>query len=217
MKTATSVEQYSAYVDDIRGMVQISDEDFELFRKHKAFLLKYAEALITFTINTIEEHPPANLVFEEKRGSSVCLGNSLGKWLGEVVAGEDTPEFWRRHYLIGLQHIKRGITNRNMLCLATRIREFLLPVMLESLGTEEGMKLYLAFQRFLDTVVALTITLVDEGQRRCIHEATGFTDKLIERLSKSVFEVIEKELGGDDTKFGLTNMQENSTPLPVDE
>ncbi|MFC1749972.1 protoglobin domain-containing protein [Pseudomonadota bacterium] len=187
-------DKYQTYVDDIKGMIGISDGDFDTLRQHKGFILDHAEVLIGFIMNTINEHPPARKVFDEKRGDQGCLGASVGKWLGEVLDAGDTDAFWRRHYQIGLEHIKRQIPNRHMISLATRIRELLLPVMLEKLGTEDGLTLYLAFQRFLDTVVALTITLVDEGQRRCIQESTGFSVDLLNRLQAGVFHTIEEEL-----------------------
>ena len=116
------------------------------------------------------------------------LGKRVAAWLVGVLKSHDTIETWRRQYQIGLEHIRRKIPNRHMMALATRIREFVLPVMLQELGSEEGLALFFAFQRFLDTIVALTTTLVEEGQRRALMTSTGFSDELIDSLQEMVYD-----------------------------
>ncbi len=187
-------ERYVPFVEDIRGMIRLGDADFELFREHVAFFEKNGEALIGIIAAVLTEHGPSQAVFDEGRGSLESLKTRLGAWLGDVINGHDTPEFWHRQFIIGIEHIARKIPNRQMVGLATRIREALLPIMLDQLGAEEGLKLYLAFQRMLDSVVALTTTLVDEGQRQCTMEATGFTPVLLANLQTTVFEKIRAEL-----------------------
>ncbi len=58
-----------------------------------------------------------------------------------------------------------------MVGLASRIKALVLPLMVEELGPKEGIEPFLAFHRFLDAVVALTSTLVEETQRRMFDEA----------------------------------------------
>ncbi len=188
---------YNAVCDDIRAMIGISEADFELFRRHRAFFLEHAGALVQFIHNTLANHQPTYQVFVEKRGDVARLLTSLQGWLGEVLDGHDSPTFWHRHYLIGIQHIQRNIPNRHMQVLATRIRQLLLPLMLDKLGQHEGLDLYLAFQRFLDTVVALTTSLVEIGQVRCLSTATGMSPKLLERLQATAFQEIADELRGN--------------------
>ncbi len=142
----------------------------------------------------LKGHAPSRAVFEEGRGDLESLKRRLAAWVGELLEAHDTPEFWHRQFVIGIEHIVRRIPNRQMVGLATKIREVLLPLMLQQLGHEDGLRLYLAFQRMLDSVVALTTTLVDEGQRRCLLEATGFSPKLVENLQAIVFEKIRGEL-----------------------
>jgi len=191
----TETTEYDFFVRDITGMVGLTEKDFEVFRKQQAFLVENAPVIVGFVASVLEKHPETRKVFDDGRGNLQRLGASLGNWLGMVVMqGHDTPDFWRRQFVIGLQHIQRRIPNRHMMILATRLREFLLPVLLDGLGTEDGMELYLAFQRFLDTIVALTATLVDEGQRRCLVTATGISGSLLDRLQESVFDQIAAEL-----------------------
>jgi len=187
-------DKYFTYFEDIQRMTRISESDFELFQTHKDFFIKYAEPLVNFILEVLSENYSTRRVFEEGRGDADKLVASVSKWLLEIIGGHDTPQFWQRHYLIGIQHIKRQIPNRQMMGLATRIREFVLPVMLSDLGPERGLALFLAFQRFLDTVVALTSTLVEVGQKRCLIESTGFSEKLIDKLQSMVFSKISEEL-----------------------
>ncbi len=185
---------YQPFVDDIHGMIGLCEADFDLFRKHRDFFEANGSALIGAIASVLTEHGPSRLVFDEGRGNLQSLGQRLGVWLGDMINGHDTPELWHRQFIIGIEHIVRKIPNRQMVGLATRIRELLLPMMLDAFGQEEGLALYFAFQRLLDSVVALTTTLVDEGQRRCLREATGFTPKLIDNLQQIAFEKIRKEL-----------------------
>ncbi len=185
---------YDLVCDDIRQMIGISEADFVIFRKNKDFFLDHADALISYIRDTLMENESTRFVFEEKRGDVAQLGQSLVTWLGEVLEGHDDSAFWRRHYLIGIQHIQRKIPNRHMQILSTQIRELLLPLMLEKLGREDGLELYLSFQRFLDAVVALTTSLVDLGQARCLSSSTGMSQQLLDRLQATAYEEIEKEL-----------------------
>ncbi len=192
----TQATTYDLVCDDIRQMIGISEADFELFRHHGDFFSQHAGALVQFIHDTLVDHPATYQVFVEKRGDVNRLLTSLQAWLGEVLDGHDSPAFWHRHYLIGIQHIQRNIPNRHMQVLATRIRELLLPLMLDKLGSEKGLELYLAFQRFLDTVVALTTSLVELGQVRCLSTATGMSPTLLERLQATAFQEIADELRG---------------------
>jgi len=187
-------EQYRPFVDDIHGMIRLSEADFELFRKHRSFFESNGGALVDAIAAVLMDHPMSRAVFEEGRGDLESLKTRLGSWIGRVIEGHDTPDFWHDQFVIAIEHIVRRIPNRQMVGLASRIREALLPMMLEQLGAEEGLGLFLAFQRMLDSIVALTTTLVDEGQRRCLLEATGFTEKLADNLQSMVFARIRKEL-----------------------
>ncbi len=191
-------ESYQPFVDDIHGMIRLCDDDFELFRKHRSFFEENGGALIGAIASVLTEHTPSRAVFDEGRGDLDSLGRRLGVWLGDMLDAHDTPEMWHRQFIIGIEHIVRKIPNRQMVGLATRIRELLLPMMLDAFGNEEGLALYFAFQRLLDSVVALTTTLVDEGQRRCLREATGFTPTLIDNLQQIAFEKIRKELAAGE-------------------
>ncbi len=190
----TIPKSYRSFVDDIHEMIRLSDDDFNLFRKHRSFFENNAEALIGAIASVLMQHAPSRRVFEEGRGNINELGRRLGIWLKDMLDAGDTEEMWHRQFIIGIEHIVRKIPNRQMVGLATRIRELLLPMMLEEFGKDDGLPLYLAFQRLLDSVVALTTTVVEEGQRRCLLEATGFTTKLIDNLQQIAFKKIRDEI-----------------------
>ena len=180
--------------DDVLTFIKISGDDLALIQQHREFFVDHADALVGFILEELSSHPPTRAVFDEGRGNAERLGASVASWLIEVLDTDDAEGMWRRNYRIGIEHIRRRIPNRHMMGLATRIRELLLPIMLEKVGPEEGLRLYLAFQRFLDAVVALTATLVDEGQKRCLMRVTGFSEILIDRLQATVFDEIADEL-----------------------
>ncbi len=187
-------EPYRTFVHDIHGMIRLSESDFDLFRRHRTFFTENGSALVEAIASVLGEHAPSREVFDSGRGDLESLGCRLSAWLGEIPEAHDTPEFWHRQFVIGVEHIVRRIPNRQMVGLATRIRELVLPMMLDALGPDEGLALYLAFQRLLDSVVALTTTLVDEGQNQCLLEATGFTQRLADNLRGLVFRRIRDEL-----------------------
>lgn len=185
---------YQPFVDDIHGMIGLCEDDFELFRIHREFFARNGDTLIEAIASILMTHAPSRATFEDGRGDLESLKGKLAAWVGELLGAHDTPEFWHRQFVIGIEHIVRRIPNRQMVGLATKIREVLLPLMLQEAGHEEGLRLFLAFQRMLDSVVALTTTLVEEGRRRCLLEATGFSPKLEENLQALVFEKIRAEL-----------------------
>ncbi len=188
---------YAAIFQDIRGLIGLGEADFDLFRKHRAFFEAHGADLIEAIAQILSNHPESAVVFQEGRGSLPSLKTRLGAWIGEILEAHDTEQFWRRQLIIGLEHILRRIPNRQMTGLATRIREIVLPLALEDLGTEEGLDFFFAFQRMLDSVVALTTTIVNEGYRRSLLEATGFTPELANRLESLTLKSLRAELGGD--------------------
>jgi len=194
----TIPETYRPFVEDIHGMIGLREEDFECLRKHRDFFVENDGALTGAIATILMEHGPSHAVFEEGRGDLGVLKSRLSAWLDQLSDAHDTPEFWHRQFVIAIEHIVRRIPNRQMVGLATRIRGILLPMMLEQLGPEEGLHLYLAFERMLDSVVALTTTLVSEGQRRCLLEATGFSPELVDNLQAIVFGKIRAELLPED-------------------
>jgi hypothetical protein len=189
------LQHYDSLRDDILTFIKITGDDLELMQRHRDFFVTNAEALVGFILQELSSHPPTRAVFDEGRGDAERLGASVTAWLLEVLEADDQDQLWQRHYRIGIEHIRRRIPNRHMMGLATRIRELLLPMMLDALGQEQGLALFLAFQRFLDAVVALTSTLVDEGQKRCLMRITGFSEVLLDRLQATVFDEIATELG----------------------
>jgi hypothetical protein len=189
------LQHYDSLRDDILTFIKITGDDLELMQRHRDFFVTNAEALVGFILQELSSHPPTRAVFDEGRGDAERLGASVTAWLLEVLEADDQGQLWQRHYRIGIEHIRRRIPNRHMMGLATRIRELLLPMMLDALGQEQGLALFLAFQRFLDAVVALTSTLVDEGQKRCLMRITGFSEVLLDRLQATVFDEIATELG----------------------
>lgn len=187
-------DYFNPFVDDLTALIGMKDADFLRLRENKAFFLKYAEPLLDHIIAVLIEHDSTRAVFEQKRGNADCLRASLANWLVDLLTtGEDTQEFWRKQYIIGYQHIKRDIPNRHMMGLGSRIKELVLPIMLKELGVEEGCALFLSFQRFLDMVIGLTCCLVEEGKRKCLRDATGFTPTLLEFLEDGALKKMKDE------------------------
>jgi len=187
---------YTQYIEDIRGMIGLVEADFELFRKHRSFFQDHGADLIDLIARIVMDHPASAVVFHEGRGNIDSLKTRLGVWIGELLEAHDTPSFWQRQLVIGLEHILRRIPNRQMVGLATKIREAVLSLAIQDLGPEEGLELFFAFQRVLDSVVALTTTIVDEGHRRSLLEATGFTPELALRLEAMTLRGLRAELTG---------------------
>lgn len=185
---------FDQYVDDIRDLIGISQKDFEILAQNRDFFEKYADALLDHIDEVLSAHAGTRSVFEEGRGDAQRLRGSVARWLmGILESGSDSFDFWRRQYVIGYQHIKRKIPNRHMIGLGNRIKAFAAPAMVAELGPERGMELFLALHRLLDMIIALTCTLVEEGQRRCLEEATGFSPQLRERLEQTTLDKFRDE------------------------
>lgn len=181
---------FEQHLNALRAFIGVSDEDFETMRQHAA----YAAALLNFIVEVLIEHPETRSTIVEAKVDPEELKQRLGRWLIDVLmSGQDTPDFWRRQFRIGYAHLKQTVSNRYMVGLASRIKGLVLPLMVQELGPEGGVQLFLAFQRFLDTIVALTSTLVEETQQRMLYEAFNIRPALAERLERMLFERVRDE------------------------
>ena len=127
--------KYDNFSDDVRALMGISQHDFDLIKFHTNFFTTHVGALVEHIIKILSEHEQTRVVFEEGRGDTDRLAKSVTAWLLQMLDAKDSRETWRRQYRIGVEHIRRIIPNRYMMVLATKIRELLLSVMVQNLGT----------------------------------------------------------------------------------
>ncbi len=187
-----SAGEFKQCLREIKGLIGATEADFEQLRKHQSFLLDNLDEVIALFYDILYENRGSKDVFKE--GEREKREQTLRDWVVALLEGHDEDRYWRAQYLVGLAHVRRKVANRYMISIANRLREFYLPKMIDQLGTEEGIKTFISFQRILDSGVALTVTLVDEAFKMVIEENTGWTEALMQKMQESVFAQIAKKL-----------------------
>ncbi|NOY72787.1 MAG: hypothetical protein GXP14_10480 [Gammaproteobacteria bacterium] len=186
-----SVAEFRQSLHEIKGLIGATETDFDQLRKHQGFLLENLDEVIAFFYDILYENSGSRDVFTE--GEREKREQTLRDWVVALLEGHDEDSYWRAQYLVGLAHVRRKVANRYMISIANRLKEFYLPKMIDQLGTEEGIKTFISFQRILDSGVALTVTLVDEAFKMVIEENTGWTEALMQKMQESVFVQIAKK------------------------
>ncbi|NOY63201.1 MAG: hypothetical protein GXP10_08655 [Gammaproteobacteria bacterium] len=187
-----SEQNFGLYLREVHAVISVSEGDFALLKKHTDFFTSNLEGFVKHFYDTIYDNEGPREIFRE--GERPAVEDTLRKWVLSLVEGHDDDEFWKKQYLIGLAHIRREVPNRYMLTMASRSREFFLQAMVSELGADEGVRLFLAFQHVVDATVALTTTLVDEGRKKGLLQATGWTPPLMRNMLKTVYADIARKI-----------------------
>ncbi len=187
-----SAGEFKQCLAEVKGLIGVSEADFDQLRKHQAFLEASLPDVTALFYDTLYENDGSKDVFKE--GERPQREKTLQDWVVNLLQGHDEDSYWRAQYLVGLAHVRRKVANRYMISIANRLKEFYLPRMLDALGVEEGIKTFIAFQRILDTGITLTVTLVDESFKMVLEENTGWSAALMQKMQESVFNTISKRL-----------------------
>ena len=87
-------------------------EDGKILPRHRTFLEGLTEGLVQGFYDTLFAHPPTWAVFRE--GERPLREKTLRDWYLRTLAGPFNGQYFAWQALVGLVHVRRGVTNAMM-------------------------------------------------------------------------------------------------------
>ena len=167
-------------------------EDGKILARHRAFLEGLTEGLVQGFYDTLFAHPPTRAVFRE--GERPLREKTLRDWYLRTLAGPFNGQYFAWQALVGLVHVRRGVTNAMMTSMWNWLTEEVARKAQEALPPEEARALEGAFRRLAFSVAALISEEYLDAYLEALAEAFGKEPKEFRRLAQGEAEHLLKEL-----------------------
>jgi hypothetical protein len=111
-------------------------EDGKILARHRTFLEGLTEGLVQGFYDTLFAHPPTRAVFRE--GERPLREKTLRDWYLRTLAGPFNGQYFAWQALVGLVHLRRGVTNAMMTSMWNWLTEEVARKAREALPPEEA-------------------------------------------------------------------------------
>jgi len=146
-------------------------EDGKVLARHRALLESFTEDLVRGFYDTLFAHPPTRAVFRE--GERPLREKTLTDWYLRTVAGPFNGQYFAWQALVGLVHVRRGVTNAMMTSMWNWLTEQVAQRAYEALPLEEARALEGSWRRLAFTVTALISEEYLDAYLEALAEALG--------------------------------------------
>ncbi|WP_105317321.1 protoglobin domain-containing protein [Thermus tenuipuniceus] len=140
-------------------------EDGKVFTRHKELMRGWVDQVVQGFYDTLFAHPATRAVFRE--GERPAREKTLRDWYLRTVEGPFNGQYFAWQTLVGLVHVRRGVTNAMMAAMWNWVVETVGRLAREGLPQEEAQALADAWRRLGFTVMAL----ISEGYLHAYLEA----------------------------------------------
>ncbi len=128
-------------------------EDARIFARHREAMKAWVDSLVQGFYDTLFAHPATWAVFRE--GERPAREKTLRDWYLRTVEGPFNGQYFAWQTLVGLVHVRRGVTNAMMAAMWNWVVETASRLAREHLPKEEAQALADAWRRLGFTVMAL--------------------------------------------------------------
>lgn len=158
-------------------------EDGKVLARHRTFLESLTEDLVRGFYDTLFAHPPTRAVFKE--GERPLREKTLRDWYLRTVAGPFNGQYFAWQALVGLVHVRRGVTNAMMVSMWNWLSEQVAQRAYSAMPSEEARSLEGAWRRFAFTVTALISEEYLGAYLEALAEALGREPMDFRRLAQA--------------------------------
>jgi hypothetical protein len=167
-------------------------EDGKILARHRTFLEGLTEGLVQGFYDTLFAHPPTRAVFRE--GERPLREKTLRDWYLRTLAGPFNGQYFAWQALVGLVHVRRGVTNAMMTSMWNWLTEEVARKAQEALPPEEARALEGAFRRLAFTVAALISEEYLDAYLEALAEGMGQEPASFRALAQREAERLLREL-----------------------
>lgn len=159
---------------------RFNNEDAKLIHQHSEILLGLEDALTKGFYDILYDHPATYEILRDQDRSK--RESVLRNWWQRTIKSNFDDEYWEWQVFVGLVHIKQKVTNPMMICMWGWIMTTLRAALKEKLSQDELDPLMSSFERLAATIQALTAESFLANYVEAIEGATGFNNKLVNRM-----------------------------------
>lgn len=159
---------------------RFSDTDAALIKKNKKILLELEDDLTAGFYDTLYDHPKTFEILKQNNRSQ--RENVLRSWWQKTINSDFDNTYWEWQVFVGLVHIKQKVTNPMMISMWGWILTSLRKLLKDHLNQNELDDIMISFERLASTIQALTAESFLSNYVEAIEQATGFNNKLIDRM-----------------------------------
>lgn len=186
------IEIMQSVLEDMPDSTRFSEEDAQVIDRNQDAIKALGGDLVKGFYDTLYAYPKTAAVFRE--GERPMREESLAKWWDRAISGPFDETYWAWQTYVGLLHIKRHVSNPMMISMWGWVLNFLAERLPQSEVPEaDQVALLEAFQRMAATTEALIGDSVFRFYLQGLLEATGFNDKLLDRMVQSEINSMLKE------------------------
>jgi len=167
-------------------------EDGKILARHRTFLEGLTEGLVKGFYDTLFAHPPTRAVFRE--GERPLREKTLRDWYLRTLAGPFNGQYFAWQALVGLVHLRRGVTNAMMTSMWNWLTEEVARKAQEALSPGEAWALEGAFRRLAFTVAALISEEYLDAYLEALAEGMGQEPASFRALAQREAERLLREL-----------------------
>ncbi|RTG93474.1 globin [Thermus scotoductus] len=128
-------------------------EDAKTFARHKEAMRSWVDAVVQGFYNTLFAHPATRAIFRE--GERPAREKTLRDWYLRTVEGPFNGQYFAWQTLVGLVHVRRGVTNAMMAAMWNWVVDTVSRLARQTLPQGEAEALADAWRRLGFTVMAL--------------------------------------------------------------
>lgn len=166
-------------------------EDGKVLTRHRAFLEGLVDELVQGFYDTLFAHPPTRAVFRE--GERPLREKTLRDWYLRTVQGPFNGQYFAWQALVGLVHVRRGVTNAMMAAMWNWLTEEVARRARAALPPEEARALEDAWRRLAFTVMALIAEEYLEAYLEALALAKGEDPRaFLEEAQEAAARLLEK-------------------------
>ncbi|RTH27267.1 globin [Thermus scotoductus] len=128
-------------------------EDAKTFARHKEAMRSWVDAVVQGFYDTLFAHPATRVIFRE--GERPAREKTLRDWYLRTVEGPFNGQYFAWQTLVGLVHVRRGVTNAMMAAMWNWVVDTVSRLARQTLPQGEAEALADAWRRLGFTVMAL--------------------------------------------------------------
>lgn len=167
-------------LEDLPPEDHFNEADAACFAEHRELMANWGAELVQRFYDSLYGHGKTAQVFGD--GERSAREQTLVDWYTRTLQGPFDLDYWEWQALVGVLHLRRGVSNPMMLGHWGLVLNFMNEKVREDLSEAQAQRLLEAWQRLGATVGALIAESYNSYYLKALEHSAGATRELLERL-----------------------------------
>jgi hypothetical protein len=173
-----------AFIEEMKHIGDLTDEDRRLLADMKPALEKHAPAIVAAFYAQLQRFERLNQLLMAEPGRVEKLKGHLAAWLIGLSEGQYQGAYFDRRYRIGKRHVEVGLEPRYVIAAMAFCRGFASRLIVETEYASDPQKeaRMVALNRIMDLDLNVMLQSYDDHRLQQFLDVTGFSKELFETL-----------------------------------